>query len=79
MILLSFIELLCLVSFLNLIHDDIARFLRTNEKIALLVCVCIGETGIASSLLQESEKFNTCRAFNFCKLNGLNFCFRFLL
>ena len=41
--------------------------------------VCWGEARIASSLLQESEKFNTCRAFNFCNWNGLNFCFRFLL
>ena len=40
--LLSFIELR-LVSFLNLIHDDIARFLPTDEKIALLVCVCWGD------------------------------------
>ena len=39
----------------------------------------LGRHGIASSLLlQESEKFNTCTAFNCCNLNGLNFCF-FLL
>ena len=53
--------------------------MRKLPFLCVVRIVCWGEARIASSLLQESEKFNTCRAFNFCNWNGLNFCFRFLL